>query len=117
MPYYLMVGIPEERILEGTPNDLKPFIDAFNLKVKMQDQQSWMHNMYTMGAVFVAIDKAINGKKAKSKYFDEPMLSKTNEEKKELTEDEIKDQREQLLSKLKIMQKNFEMNHKKKAGD
>lgn len=48
---------------------------------------NWLSNQYTMSAVIVAIDKALNGKKAKAEYVKEPVLSKFLEE-SELTEEE-----------------------------
>ena len=37
---------------------------------------NWLSNQYTMPALTVAIDRALNGKKAKSEYVKEPVLSK-----------------------------------------
>lgn len=50
---------------------------------------NWLSNQYTLSAVRVAIDQALNGKKAKTEYIKEPVLSKFLDE-SELTEEERK---------------------------
>lgn len=114
MPYYLAIGVPEERILEGTPNDLLPFTEAFYIRQEIEDKQNWYSGMYTMNAVFVAISNALLGKKSKAKYFDKPIMQLEQETSKEIvTEETAKQQRENLLNMLKIMEINFNNSHKK----
>lgn len=101
--------------MNGTPNDLKPFLDAYNLSRKEADEQAWLHNQYTMVAVSLAVSKSLYGKKAKGKYPDKPFLQIQEEKIKEerITEEEAKRQRENLLNMLQLMQINFENNHDK----
>ncbi|OUO77892.1 hypothetical protein B5F53_11800 [Blautia sp. An249] len=101
--------------MDGTPSDLKPFLEANRLKRKEEDELSWMHNQYTMVAVSVAVSRILLGKKAKGKYPDMPFMQKHEEKAKAqetITEEEAKKQRKNLLSMLQLMQINFENNHK-----
>ena len=45
-------------------------------KIKEQDYMAWLSNQYTLSAVSTAIEHNLAGKKAKSKYIKEPLLSK-----------------------------------------
>lgn len=115
MPLYLSIGVSEERILDGTPEDLKPFLEAYNLRRIEADEQAWIHNQYTMIAVSVAVSRILVGNKARGKYPDKPFLQEQEEKAKEerITEEEAKKQRKNLLSMLQLMQINFENNHDK----
>lgn len=74
MPLYLSIGVSEERVLDGTPEDLKPFLEAYNLRRIEADEQAWIHNQYTMIAVSVAVSRVLVGNKAKGKYPNKPFL-------------------------------------------
>lgn len=119
LPLYLSLGVSEERIFDGTPNDLKPFLEAQKLKHKMHDEEAWTDNQYTMVAVSVALQKFFFGKKSKAKYLEKPLYQiaeekrKDEEENKQLTEDDKKKGRENLLMMLQLMQINFNNSHKK----
>ena len=119
LPQYLAIGVSEERIFDGTPNDLKPYMDAYKLKQEILDENMWRSNMYTLNAVYVAISMAFSGKKSKAKYMEKPILQEEKEKKKEeaLTEEEAKKQRENILNMLQIMQVNFNNTHKKDKSD
>lgn len=74
------------------------------------------YGSYGIVAQLCAIDRALNGRKAKSKFIDEPILSnveKTNAN-GEMTEAEKKRQRQLLVQTLMTMKANFDLNHKKK---
>lgn len=118
MPHYLFLGVSEERFWNGTPNDLKPFDEAYNIRKKVEDSNNWMSGYYIMNGVMVALDKALSGRKSKAKYFDKPLLSQEVQKADEdLTEDEIVAQRKALLARLQIMQANFEMNHNQNSDE
>lgn len=55
-----------------------------------QDYLAWAFGNYTLSAVSTAVDYVLNGKKAKSKYLEEPILSKLIED-SELTQEEIEE--------------------------
>lgn len=94
-------------------------MDACKLKQEILDENMWRSNVYTMNAVYVAISMAFSGKKSKAKYLEKPILQTEKEKKTEenLTEDEAKKQRENVLNMLQIMQVNFNNTHKKSKSD
>lgn len=53
---------------------MKAYEDAFALSQKLIDRNSWNMGNYMTNAVTVALDHAFNGKKAKSKYLEKPLL-------------------------------------------
>lgn len=83
----LALGISYETFTRLTPAKLKIFQKAHNIKKRIRDEENWLMGQYTLRAVLVAIDHALNGRKAKSKYFEEPVLWKFLDE-AELTEEE-----------------------------
>ena len=101
--------------MDSTPYDLEPYLEAFKMRQRVIDQNAWQHNMYTLSAVQVAVERCLSGKKARSQYLEEPMseiaIEKQKEDDKNISEDEIVRQRKALLAKLQIMQTNFELNH------
>lgn len=102
--------------MNGTPNDLKPFDDAYRIQRKIKDEEMWQSGMYVMAAVSVAVNKALYGKKAKNSNYPEKPFSfgdEQNEQEEILTEDQIQKERKGLLMKLKMMQFNFNKNHNK----
>lgn len=108
------MGVPEERIFEGTPFNLKPYDEAYKINQKIEDERMWMHNQYTYIAVLLGVGKALWGRKSKGEYPKKPFLQEYKEDcdSENLTEDQKKEQRKKLLTSLQIMQKNFEINHK-----
>lgn len=104
--------------MESCPKELKPYDIAHKKKVIEQDylQHLWWGN-YGVSALSVAIDHCINGKKAKSKYMEKSLFEQMEDENKELSEHEIKKQRELFVANLEIMKANFEINHPKKESD
>lgn len=79
----------------------------------MTDEEMWRMGVYVMRAVGVTVDRAIHGPKAKTEYFDKPImrdeeLSSMKEPERELTEEEKKMEQEKVLMRLKLMMGNFE---------
>ena len=79
----MFLGVSEERVLDGTPKDLEPFLDSYKLKQKSRDEEMWRMNQYTMLAVSVAVSRSLYGKKSKAKYLDKPILQIEEEKEKE----------------------------------
>ena len=77
------------------------------LKMRMQDEQMWMLGMYVQSAVSVAIEHNLAGKKAKSKYFDKPIMQNIEDD-TGLTQEEI-DERE--LRKMLLAEKQWQVAH------
>lgn len=94
MPHYIAIGVSYERFMNSCPKELEPFEKGYRLKLQQQDNQMYMMGMYVMSAVSTAIERNLAGKKAKSGYIKEPLLSKFFENdgltNKEIQEKEIK---------------------------
>ena len=118
LPQYLAIGVSEERVLDGTPNDLKPFSDAYQLKCEELDRQAWMNNQYTLAAIMHGLSR-LSKKGGKIDYPDKPFLEEMAKKRKEehLTEKEMSNEREQLLMKLQLMMSNFNRTHKENQGE
>lgn len=69
---------------------------------------------YGLSAVSVAVEHCLAGRKAKSKYIEKPVLSEIQERNsnKILTEDEKQAQLDKFVMSLKIMESNFNAEHK-----
>ena len=76
------------------PHIIKLLIKGYEEKIKEQDYLAWLSNQYTLSAVLVAVERCLAGKKAKSEYIKEPLLSKVFENEglteKQIREKEIK---------------------------
>ena len=105
----MAIGVSEERFMNGCPNDLKPYVEAQTMRQNMQDEEMWLMGNYVREAVSVSIENCFS-KRAKAKYYKEPLLKSSATKKKKLTKQERKRGQEQLLMKLKLMQASFEAN-------
>ena len=104
--------------MDSCPKELEPYDKAHKQKLIEQDylQHLWWGN-YGVSAVSVSVEHCLAGRKAKSKFIEKPMLQEFEEQKKELTEEELKKQRELFVARLEAMKTNFELNHPKKEGE
>lgn len=71
------------------PHIIKLLLKGHEEKIKEQDYLAWLFNQYTLSAVSVAVEHCLAGKKAKSEYIKEPILSKIGVEEKEITDKDI----------------------------
>ena len=117
LPAYLAIGVSEEKFWDSTPADLKPYVEAHKLLQKERDNEAWRNGMYVMNAFQVVLANVLGGKKSKAEYFSKPLLYSVEEENRELTEDEMKIERDKLLSMLMIMKDNFDRTNSNKADD
>lgn len=77
---------------QSCPADLEPYAKAHRLQLQEQDNQLYMMGIYALSAVSVAIERNLAGKKAKSEYIKEPVLSKIFEN-EGLTEEQIQERK------------------------
>lgn len=101
--------------MDSCPKELEPFIEAHKIQLKEQDYMNWLSNQYTLSAVSVAVEHCLAGKKARSKYIEKPIIQEIEEKQKSnkpLSEEEKKKQTERLFTSLRIMEANFNLNHK-----
>ncbi len=100
------------------PADLRPYEQAYRLEKQKNDNDAWLtFGTYGISALTVAIDRCLNGRKARSKYIEKPIMQELEEKNKPLSEEEMDRQRELFVAKLEAMRVNFELNHKKKEDD
>lgn len=84
-------GFTAHDIDMSCPADLQPYADAYSLERKQRDNEMWMwFGSYGLSAVAVAVEHCLSGKKAKLKYIDKPVMAQQNDEKKEITEKDIR---------------------------
>ena len=67
-------GLTIDDIDWSCPAELEPYNKAHALEQKEQDEQLWYMGIYVESAVRTAVDRSFNGKKATSKYIEEPIL-------------------------------------------
>lgn len=103
----LAIGMSEEDFWKSNPHKIKFHLEAYKLKKKneisMNNEFAWLQGVYISHAIGSCFSK-------KHSYPKDPLKIDTS--KKELTEDEKEVQRKKLIYSLRIMQQNFEMNHK-----
>lgn len=82
-------GLSVEDIDMSSPADMKSYLKAHEEELKEKDYLAWLFNQYTLSAVSVAVEHCLAGKKAKSQYIKEPILSKITTSDKEISEKDI----------------------------
>lgn len=77
------MGVTWERFMDSNPKELEPYDRAHKAKIIEQDylQHLWW-GVYGRSAFGFAIDHCLNGKKAKSKYIEKPILQEKEEKNK-----------------------------------
>lgn len=74
--------------MDSCPKELRPYEIAHKQKIKEMDNLMWTwFGNYALSAVTVAVEHNLAGKKAKSQYIKEPILSKAITE-SEMTEEQ-----------------------------
>lgn len=74
----------------------------------MMDEEAWKMGIYVQSAVLTAVEHVLAGRKAISKYLEEPiLLKKENEE--DYTEEELVAYSEAFFARLQVMATNFEL--------
>lgn len=78
-------------------------------KLKEIDYMNWLSNQYTLSAVLVAVEHNLAGRKAKSKYIKEPIMSRVEGQGQKISEDELQKQRELFVARLQAMKANWDI--------
>lgn len=93
-PNAFSIGIHMEEFKHLTPKKLEYCLKGFCIEQKRKDEEMWRMGLYVQSAVSTAVERNLAGKKAKSEYIKEPLLSKSFENEglteKEVQEKEIK---------------------------
>lgn len=82
------IGVSWREFWEMNPHIINLLIKGHHEKIKEQDYLAWLFGQYTLSAVSTAIERNLAGKKARSKYVQEPMLQRYFENYK-LTSEQI----------------------------
>lgn len=98
-----------------TPKETQCFYAAHKIRREQIDDASWVMGMYMLRAVSVALDHGFNGRKARSNYFDKPLMTdiiqsekpkKSSSDGEDMSEEEIQRKRDQLVNALSVMMYN-----------
>lgn len=104
--------------MDSCPKELRPYEIAYRQKLKAIDELLWQNGLYTKAAFEVVMSHFGAGlakKKSSAKYVEKPFSQQIKETNGELTEEELRKQRELFVAKLLVMKSNFELNHPKET--
>lgn len=104
LPFYLSIGISEEKIYDSTPKDLEPYELAHKIRMNERNGELYRLGQYFAEAINFTIGNMISEHK-KYKYPEEPYrIFPMTEEEKEL---EAEKQLRQLLKFFGSMEENY----------
>lgn len=104
--------MPYELFWHLNPTKLKPFQTAFENQRKLRDEEQWIYwGTYAMSALSVVMANAFS-KNSHAKFVEKPIYQQVRENTGELTEEEKIRQTEQLFMQLRLMESNYNLNHK-----
>lgn len=92
-----MMGVDYELFWTLNPMTLSPFVKAFDLKIKHEDRLAWQNGFYIRLAIASCLD-------AKSKYPENPLMSKGIIREKEMSAEEIKSR---VMAKMNVINARF----------
>lgn len=75
-----MLGVSEEKFWDSIPIELDPYRKMDEMQQKRIDHQMWRMGAYVTNAVGVAVSNALNGRKSKAKYLEQPFSMMETEE-------------------------------------
>ena len=105
-------GFTVDDIDWSCPSELEPYAKAHNMYLEENDSLAWRSGIYMHSAIIVALDEAFNGRNAKSKYMEQPILSQFGNS-HELTDEEIDRQVDLFFKQQNAMRINWKRNHRK----
>lgn len=115
LPFALYVGIKEADFWNMNPRMVKPYNEAYKMKMKHDDQLAWLQGQYVLEALLASVGNMFKKKNAEPhEYPTKPRLEAYEEkhsDPKPLTESEKQKQVENLFLSLRVMQANFNNNH------
>lgn len=65
--------MPYELFWHLNPRKLKPFADAYEIRLKEQDALAYYSGIYNLRAFSVVLDNAFRGNKSTVRYFERPI--------------------------------------------
>ena len=115
LPTALVYGMTEAEFWTMNPKRIRPYKKAYEMKLKEKDEESWLQGLYFHQALLASVGNMFRGKGAKPyQYPDKPFTSSSKPvaSNKPLSEEERKQQVNNLFLSLKVMQSNFNNEHK-----
>ena len=74
MPYALLIGMSASEFWQSNPHTMKPYTKSYMLRKEQNDNGMWIMGQYILSAVSVSLEHCLSGKKARSKYLEQPIL-------------------------------------------
>ena len=98
----MAIGVTRSEIMHTTLVELRVYDEAHKLRTQLQDEMLYLSGIYTYEAVSTALSNAFRKKGSKPiPYREHPIM----EERRELTQEEIKKRRLAFVSRLESMGK------------
>lgn len=104
-------GFTAEDIDWSCPAELEPYAKAHKMYLEEQDSIAWKSGIYMHSAIIVALDEAFNGRNAKAKYIEEPILSQVGNS-HEMTQEEKDRQVDLFFKQQNAMRINWKRSHR-----
>jgi hypothetical protein len=68
LPFYISIGVSEEKFMDSNPNELKPYVLAYKMTLKRNDEADYRLGQYIQSAIGSCLNK-------ENKYVEKPFLS------------------------------------------
>lgn len=110
----MAIGVSKKEFYHSTLAGLIDYDEAYSLRRKIEDEQSYFQGIYTYEAVSTVIQNAFRSKGSQPiKYRDKGIMQQIEDQQRLLnpTEEEKKKYTEDLYAMLGQMQSNFERTH------
>ena len=110
----MAIGVSKRDFYHSTLAGLLDYDDAYKIRRKIEDEQSYFQGIYTYEAVAIAIGNAFRSKGSKAQNYREKSILQQIEEQEHLlnlTDEEKKAYTDNLFAMLGQMQANFEKTH------
>ena len=85
-----MLGVSEEHFWDSCPTDMQPYVKMDEMQQKRLDYQMWQMGIYINNAVYVAVAKALAGRKAHVDYLQQPLSEVVKETESDPKKDFVK---------------------------
>ena len=115
-PQAFAIGVGISDFRHMTPKQLTLCVKGHKRRLEEEDRLVWQwFGVYGTTAVMTAMDRCLNGRKAKSQYIDKPLMAKDEaaDGEKELTQEEKDRLLKKFMRSMEIRKFNFDLTHKK----
>jgi len=105
----MTIGVSREEFYHSTLVELRDYDEVYHKRRLIEDEKALFLGIYTFEAVSTALSNAFRGKGKKPyEYRKKSILAEYEENNRPLTEEEIKEQTDNLFAMLGNMQAKFE---------